>query len=646
MLLGGEQKLKLKFSDRLKKILSREKLPEETELRGVGNILKKENLSRLFANKTSRILSILIIIIIASGIIFLPRYFKSRAAFSNANTQRTSVVRKGEISTTISGSGPIKSSGRSEIVARGITTVNKVYFKEGDRVNAGDLIAELDNTDAQLTVEKNRSSLLQTQMTQENNIEGLNSLNVRAPFKGQVTSIAVKEGSVISKNSPVLTIVDTSKLKALLQFSGPGMKEVTAGKKAVVYIQDFMEMLEGTLTYVSSTPYSTAAGGEIYNVEVEFNNPGSIAEGMTVSVDLDTSSGTISSINSGSLEYVNRTEIKCEGGGTVKDIIVKEKEHVNQGELLAVIENKELAVTMQTTDVKLKELEMQLETSIKQLEYYTIYSPIDGIIVSLDLKEGDSLKQGDVVCIVADDQNMEFSVSVDELDIEKLEVGQKVDITVDAIKETAVRPLSGTVSKIAIEGTSSNGVTTYPVTIKVDKADKLKIGMNADAEIFILRKTDVLYVPLEAIQRVGGKSYVMVKGDPKKIDEMKKNGTYIDIFSMRTQGGGNRNSSQAEGQSSRTQNTAVTDAVKQLQEYYKDAIPTPVEIGVNNETSIEITKGLNEGDVVILPPVQTGNTQTRGTQTGGNQAGGNQIRIPAGGIPMGGGIPAGGGTRR
>lgn len=634
--MGGEQELKFKFKDKFKKAFSKDGPVKSTESGELRDFFKKENLKKTFTKKTVRIVSIVLVLLIALGIVLIPRLFKSQSAF-DPKQQRTTVVRKGEISTTITGSGPIKSSDRMEMVARGITTVNKVYFKEGDRVKVGDLLVELDNTDAKLAVEKNKSSLLQTQMTQENNIEGLDSLSVNAPFNGQVTSIAVKEGSVIPKNSTVLTIVDTSKLKVLFQFSGPGMKEVSTGNKAVVYIQDFMEMFEGTVTYVSSTPYSTESGGEVYNVEVEINNPGSISEGMSASAEINTSRGTMESIGSGSLVYVNRTDIKCDGGGTVKKIIVKEKEHVKKGELLAVIENKELAVTKQTTDVKLKELEAQLETSIKQLDYYTIYSPIDGIITKLDLKEGDSLKQGDVVCVVADDENMEFSVSVDELDIEKIEVGQKADITVDALKETATKPLSGSVSKIAIEGTSSNGVTTYPVTIRVDKSEKLRIGMNADAEIFVTRKTDVLYVPLEAIRRVGSKTYIMVEGDPKKIAEMKKNGTYVDIFS-RTSGSSqrannNRNSNtQGGSQNNRQQSTSnVSSAMKQLQEYYANTIPTPVEIGINNETNIEIVKGLNEGDIVVLPPALTGGTQSSGTQQGGNQ-----MRIPIGGMPTGG----------
>lgn len=589
-----------------------------------------ENIKSFLGKKTTRTICAVMIVLIIAGSIIIPRVRKSSAAFKNgANAQRTETVKKGEISTTVSGSGPIESENRVEIIARGDTTVDKVHFKEGDSVKEGDLLMELDSTDAQLEVEKSRSNLTQTQMSQENNIEDLNGLMVKAPFDGQVKNIAVKEGNVISKNSSVLTIVDTSKLKVLLQFSGLGINEVSVGKKATVYIQDFMEAIDGVVTYISNASYPTSSGGEIYNIEIEINNLGAISEGAKVSAEIDTSLGTLSSVNSGNLEYVNSEELKCAGGGTVKNINVKENQFVRAGELLVEVENKELEVTKGTTDVKLKEYEEQLNTSIKQLGYYTIYAPIDGIIVKQEYTEGDTVEKGETLCIVADDKNMQFSVNIDELDIEKLEIGQKVDITVDAIEETSTKPITGTVSKIAIEGTSENGVTTYPVTIKADNSDKLKIGMNADAEIYISRKSDVLYVPLEATHRVGGKTYVMVKGDEAKVEEMKKNGTYTDIFTGggRTKSNGTGNNGQA---SSSQNSSSKNSALKQNEEYYKDAIPTLVEVGLSDETNIEIVSGLNEGDVVILPAVQTGNTQTNTSQQ--RQQGGGM----PGGMPIGG----------
>ncbi|KPU43742.1 multidrug resistance protein MdtA [Oxobacter pfennigii] len=626
--------------------------------------------------KNIAIIVVILIALIAAGIKFLPDIINKRSASNTDYDLRTDSVKRGEISTKISGSGSVKSSNREEVYSKVGATINKVYFKEGDRIQAGDLLMELDNSDALLTVEKNRSTLTQTQLSQQSNLDGINSLTVAAPFDGQVTDISVKEGSVISKNSVVLTLVDTSKLKLLLEFSSPGIADVTPGKSAIVYIQDFMEIVEGTVTYVSATPYSSPSGGILYSVEIQIENPGSLTEGMKASAEIETSVGLITSIDSSELEYTNKTELKTDGG-TVDKVHVKAKQYVNEGQLLIEIENKDLLSSRDTTDIKLKELNEQLDSSIRQLDYYKIYSSTDGVIIQQEVNEGDTIKAADLLCVVADDQNMEFSINVDELDIEKIEVGQTVDVTVEALSDTAVRPLNGHVSKIAMEGTSSNGVTTYPVTIKIDKTDKLRSGMNADGDIFITRKTDVLHVPLQAIQRIGGSTYVMVQGTAEQIEEMKKNGTYIDIFAQRTPGAqgspggnsggtgsgnngtGNQGSTQARpnnsgassgntslsqgGQgnfnaasgsqgSSRQITGSISSALRQYQEYYEKAfaIPTPVEIGLNDEDNVEIVSGLEEGDIVILPPMQSNTTQ-QGT---------TNMQRPQGGMA----VPAGGGT--
>jgi HlyD family secretion protein len=163
---------------------------------------------------------------------------------------------------------------------------------------------------------------------------------------------------------------------------------------------------------------------------------------------------------------------------------------------------------------------------------------------------------------VANYDSMEFSIDVDELDISKIQVGQAANVTIDALEETETNPLKGVVTKIAVEGTSSDGVSTYPVTIQLDKNDSLKGSMNANAEIVVSEKTDVLYVPVDAVQKKNGVSYVLVvtgvDGKP--------------------------------GVSGNTEKREVTT-------------------GISTEDYIEIVSGLSEGEQVIVTSTTTTNNQ-------------------------------------
>jgi HlyD family secretion protein len=226
----------------------------------------------------------------------------------------------------------------------------------------------------------------------------------------------------------------------------------------------------------------------------------------------------------------------------------------------------------------LEDYNNQLVAAKNELDKYDIYSPIDGILTLNDLKAGDVLKSGDVIGYTADYDHMQFEISIDELDISKIKIGQSTNVTIDALAETNGKPISGSVSKVAIEGTSTNGVTTYPVTIQIDKADNLKSGMNANAEILIEQRKDVLFVPIEAVNKRGGKSFVSVRKGTGSVEGK----TVI-------------------------KNSASTGELKNTkQNQLANVEIRAVEIGINNEEYIEILSGVKEGEIVILPTISTG----------------------------------------
>ena len=138
---------------------------------------------------------------------------------------------------------------------------------------------------------------------------------------------------------------------------------------------------------------------------------------------------------------------------------------------------------------------------------YTITAPISGTVIEKDVKQGDALTSGTSLCVLYDLSYLEMSINVDELEIGSLSVGQKVQITADAVAD---KTYVGTVTRVSMKGNSSGGTTTYPVTIRIDSIDGLRPGMNANAEIVVAESTSALCVPNAAIVRGG---YVLVTKD-------------------------------------------------------------------------------------------------------------------------------------
>ena len=225
----------------------------------------------------------------------------------------------------------------------------------------------------------------------------------------------------------------------------------------------------------------------------------------------------------------------------------------------------------------------------------SIVAPFDGTITSLSVEEGDHANQGTVVAHITDYKNLQTTIGVDELDISKVKVGQTVNVDVSAFPGTKY---TGKVSKVSKEGEVSNGVSTFNVNVKFNKINNLKVGMTTESSILVQKKDNVVYVPVEAINTSNGAKYVIVNSASSNSEE------------------------------------STTSSVE-------------VKTGITNENYVEITSGIQAGQEVVLPQIQS-SSNTKGFGQGGFQfgAGGN---MPGGGERMmmrsGSGNSNGGGSK-
>ncbi len=136
------------------------------------------------------------------------------------------------------------------------------------------------------------------------------------------------------------------------------------------------------------------------------------------------------------------------------------------------------------------------------LGYATITSPIDGIVLSKSVEEGQtvaaSFSTPELFTIAQDLTNMQVVADVDEADIADVKVGERVSFTVDAYP---TETFSGTVKQVRQEATTTNNVVTYEVVISAANADmKLRPGLTANVTIFTSGLDGVLSIPSKALR--------------------------------------------------------------------------------------------------------------------------------------------------
>lgn len=179
---------------------------------------------------------------------------------------------------------------------------------------------------------------------------------------------------------------------------------------------------------------------------------------------------------------------------------------------------------------------------------------------------------------------MQVEIDVNELDILQIQSGQTATIELDAVED---QTYEGTVTDISGTGSNSGGTTTYPVTVELDKDENMLAGMSASATITISQAEDVLTIPAAALQEEGGTTYVYTSQE----DDGTLSGK------------------------------------------------TEVTTGESNDSTVEITDGLTEGQTVYYS-LGTGenvsSSETTGSAMNFNMGGGQ-------GSGQGGGQPSGGG---
>lgn len=220
-------------------------------------------------------------------------------------------------------------------------------------------------------------------------------------------------------------------------------------------------------------------------------------------------------------------------------------------------------------------------------------APAAGMITAMNVVADDKVQEGKAVAHIKNYSDLQTVVGVDELDISKVKVGQGANISVSAFAD---QTFTGTVTAIANEGTVSNGVSTFDVTVHFDKSDNLKIGMTAEASILTDSKDNALYVPVSAVHKNGNEKFVLL-----------------------SQSSGLANASTQGQEQSGQPGQARRQGAR---------VQTVVQTGISNDNYVEITSGLTEGQQVVMPTVKTSSNAngTGGMMMGGFGGGfGNQM---------------------
>ena len=430
---------------------------------------------------------------------FILRPDRAQDANVDVNYVQTTPEKR-DLSNSLSGTGTLNPANTYNVKSLVAGKVLTSTIEEGDIVEEGTVLYTVDASDATTKAEQASITLQQAQRSYDKTVD---RQYVRAEVAGVVATLKVAKGDEVTSGQEVAVIRDSSKMVLHLEFPAADAAAFSVGQSAEVTLDGTFETLTGTVTAVTGTDTLSTGNLLTRTVTITVRNAG----GLTTAQAATATINGVSCIAAKCFEYQAERTLTTLAAGTVTAINVQEGGAVNKDDIVLQISGEDLTEAIQSAAETLRSAELNMDNLQEAMNNYTVTSPISGTIIEKNAKAGDALTAGADLCTIYDLSYLVMVINVDELQVSDISVGQSVQVTADAVPD---KTYTGTVTRVSMKGSSNGGTTTYPVTVRIDEAEGLRPGMNANAEIVIAEAKNALAVPNAAIVRGG---YVLVTKD-------------------------------------------------------------------------------------------------------------------------------------
>ncbi len=506
--------------------------------------------------KSRKLWIIPVVLVVAVAGYFGYNYYRSKQASANQIIYRTMSLANGTVTNTVGATGQVRTNQEAVVAWQTSGTVNAVNVNLGDTVQAGQIIATLDPTTVAQSIITAQANLAADQ-------QALDSL------MQSTTSQAQAQQALATAQDAVTTAQNTYDGLAYPRGTATDIENAqTNYELAQTRLGNATSAYERVANYSTTDPRRVSALNSLSSAQIAESQALATLnwlQGKPTSQDIANAAGALA-VAKAQLADAQRAWDLVKNGPNPADVAAAK----------AKIESDQAAIASMV-----------------------VTAPFSGTITALPVMPGDLVTSGAEAFQIDDLNKLFVDLQVNEVDINKIKVGQPASLTFDAITN---KTYDAVVTQVGVVGTASSGVVNYTVTVQVSNPDaEVKPGMTAAANVVSSSVSNVLVVPNTALKTINNQHIVYTE----------QNG---------------------------------------------QAVPVRVQLGATSDTNSEIISStLKAGDPIILnPPTLT--TTTAGFGTGGLKipglgggggfgGGGNfQRAAPSGGSSTGGGARTTGGN--
>lgn len=475
-------------------------------------------------------------------------------------------------------------------------TVEEIFVKENSEVKKDDVLFRL-SADLQKPISENNDKITEKQREISRHYEEANDklrdlgvkLNrtitsisevnphdgiiIASPISGRITLLNAKEGERIASNNPLIgEIVNDSKFRISFKVTVNEFANLQKGQKVLLSFNGYEGYYNGVIKELNPNKVPNDDKiSYVHNGVIEADNPGLIQVGTAVSVSTNVNGNAgLTLTYAGKVDaYLDQSKIFLTGFNITDTksyiatkVYVSENEFVEKGKEIVRIAGTDVAEDIQKDINAIKEIYAKIDTLRQEIDKINqgianlndfsnkllVKAPNDGIVSWIRWNVGDSFEvtaasqQWDLEVInLYNASQMSIYTQVSDLDVNYVQVGSKVDVSVDAMPG---KIFEGTVERM-YQNMNQNGKITYEVHISVVGGEGLKPGFNANCFISGGESLNTLIIPIEAVFEEDSK---------QKVEILKEDGTIESV---------------------------------------------EIEVGLMNDRFVEVLSGLEEGQQVI-----------------------------------------------
>lgn len=487
--------------------------------------------------------------------IIVALFLTSTGSSSSAPVVSTTTVSTGSVVASVAGSGTVAAAQSLDLTFQTSGSVTQVLVKEGDLVKINQPLAQLDPRDMELQVASAQAALdsANTKLTQtkDGNVQPADITAQQAAVASAQAQLRLAQAQLAALKNPNVDTI-SSAAAAVRQAELDLQAQTNNSSASKTKAQQDLQKATDSLTQAQSqyatalknwqyvqdenadptNPTTTSADGKKVKNKLndtqrqQYADSFIQAEAALHSAEATVQQAQVTYDNARQAEpnNIQQAEAKLADAqaqlaalqNPSKTDIAQKQASVDQAKASLTQAQANLAKLTApgtATDVDIQQSAItQAEQSLKQaqlkLDQVTLKAPFDGVVTAVNIVPGSAASSATAAISMLDRSTLHVDLKLSENDVAKVQLGQPVTLTIDALKDWKA---AGTVSYIAPSAESSNGVVTYRVRVDFPDSDaRVKVGMTANLTIMIAQKDGVLLVPNTALLPKGAGRAVQV----------------------------------------------------------------------------------------------------------------------------------------